>query len=194
MNKKEQQRENTRINLLQIAHKEFSEKGFAKTALEDIVKKAGLTRGALYHQFAGKKQLFAAVFEKVQIDLVNHIRQVGQGQKHLFNEFKMGTFAFIEIISQNEFRQIILIDGPAVLGWAKWREIDASYSFRELQEGVKALIAEKIINGFTVDALSTLLSGSLNEAAMTLAHAPDRKKMLVQIRKNWFSLLEKLTA
>lgn len=194
MNKKEKQRIETRTRLIQIARTEFSRKGFAQTALEDVVKKGGLTRGALYHQFKGKKELFEAVFEKAQSDLVERINKTGHNELDIFAEFKVATFAFIDFVSEDDFRQIILIDGPSVLGWARWREIDAEYSFKQLRQGIDALLAEKVFKDFDADALSTLLSGSLNEAAITLANAKNRKTMVTQMKKNWFAMLEKLAA
>lgn len=162
----------TRAALLAAARREFVEHGYAAAVTEAVVRRAGVTRGALYYHFPDKAALLEAVVELVAAEIGDAIlaaaMQAGSPRAALID----GMRAFLEACLRDEARSIYLIDGPAVLGWRRWREIDGAHSGRLLREGVAIALGEGKA-GRDVDALTTLISGAFNEAALWLADAPD---------------------
>src|SRR5262245_62066161 len=125
--KAEQSRE-TQDRLLKAAKELFTSKGYAGTAMEDLVAKAGMTRGALYHQYRDKRDLFRAVFEAVEADLGQRLVIAVAAETDPWQQLRTGARAFLESATEPAIRRIVLIDGPAVLGWEEWRRIDAQHS------------------------------------------------------------------
>lgn len=160
----------TRATLLTAARGEFVEKGFAAAATEAVVRRAGVTRGALYYHFPDKAALLEAVVELVAAEIADAILAAAMRASSPRAALVEGMRAFLDACLREEARSIYLIDGPAVLGWRRWREIDGAHSGRLLREGVVAALGEHA--GRNVDALTTLISGAFNEAALWLADAP----------------------
>ncbi len=163
LNRKQAQAAETRAKLMAVARRLFAEKGYAAAATEEIVAEAGVTRGALYHQFADKRALFAAVFEEIAQGVLGDIEQDAMASAGPIGALKAGSIAFFEGALAPDVRQIYLIDGPAVLGWAEWRAIDARLGTASLREGVAAAGADDI------DAITHALAGAINELALWAA-------------------------
>ena len=160
----------TRQALLAAARREFAEKGFAGAATESVVRLAGVTRGALYYHFPDKAALFEAVVDAVAAGIRDAILAAVQRSASPRAALIDGMRAFLDACLRDDARSIYLTDGPAVLGWRRWREIDGAHSGRLLREGVAAALGEGA--GRDVEALTTLLSGASNEAALWLSDAP----------------------
>lgn len=163
MNRKQAQGAETRVRLLAVARALFVEKGFAETATEEIVAAAGVTRGALYHQFADKKALFAAVFEEIAREVLSSIEAEADASVSPVAALKAGSIAFFEGALDPAVRRIYLIEAPAVLGWREWREIDARLGTASLREGVVAAGAAD------PDVVTHALTGAINELALWAA-------------------------
>src|ERR1700716_3383957 len=133
---KAEQSEATRAALLGAARPLFAERGYAAVATEQIVRAAGVTRGALYHHFDGKEELFAAVYEEVEADLVAELGQMAAEAADPLDALHLGAAAFLEACRRPEVQRITLIDAPSVLGWERWREIGLKYGFGLIEEGV----------------------------------------------------------
>jgi len=168
--------EATRADLIAAARKLFTEKSYAETGTPEIVAAAGVTRGALYHQFADKRELFAAVFEQVEAEVTQRTARaaVASGATDPLAVLRVGALGWLEACSEPEVQRIVLLDGPAVLGWAAWREIGMRYALglveNELQEAVDAgSLAPQ-----PVSALAHVLMGALDEAALYVATADDQ--------------------
>ncbi|MEQ8398446.1 helix-turn-helix domain-containing protein [Thalassobaculum sp.] len=161
----------TRDALLAAARGEFVEHGFAAAATEAVVRRAGVTRGALYYHFPDKAALLAAVVEAVAAEVHDAVAAAASRSASPGHALADGMRAYLDACLSADARSIYLVDGPAVLGWRRWREIDGAYSARLLREGVSEALAGS--DGRDVDALTTLLSGACNEAALWLADAPD---------------------
>lgn len=189
---KSAQRERTRRRLLQLAREEFSKKGFAGLATERLVARAKLTRGALYHQFADKKDLFRAVFEDAQGEIVAAIVAAAEAAPDDWSVLRDGCRAFLEAASRPQIQRIVLVDGPAVLGWEEWRRIDAENGIRELRAGLADLMEKKIIKKGDVEALAFMLSGAMNDAALWIAAAESRDQALSTASATLDLLLEGL--
>lgn len=164
-----QQREETRRTLLRESRRLFADNGYAGVSITDIVTAAGVTKGALYHQFAGKPEVFRAVLENVQSEVAERVAAAADAQPGAWDQLVAGCEAFLTAGANPEIQRIMLIDGPAVLGWQEWRAMDEATSARHLADALTSLITEGIIAPQPVQPLTHLLSGAMNEAALWLA-------------------------
>lgn len=166
----------TRAALVGAARPLFAARGFANVGTETIVRSAGVTRGALYHQFADKTELFAAVYEEIEEDLVRRLdeRIAATGATDPIELMRLGAYAWLDACTELEVQQVVLLDGPAVLGWQRWREIGMRYGLG-LVEGLLAhAIGVGRIPQQPVSALAHVLVGALDEAALYVARADDQ--------------------
>jgi AcrR family transcriptional regulator len=146
-------------------------KGYFATGTEEIVQEAGLTRGALYHHFADKRALFVAVFEAVEEDLLANAGAVQA--KDSFDRLRVGLLGFLDASLTPEVQRVLLIDGPAVLGWQEWRELEARYGLGAIRSLLAAAVAEGSLAAQPVDPLAHILLASVDEAALFIANSSD---------------------
>jgi len=184
----------TREALVQAGRELFSERGFAATATEEIVARAGVTRGALYHQFEGKRALFLAVFEAVERDLVARLARVVSGEHDAVRMLEIGCAAFLDACMEPEVRRIALIDAPSVVGWEKWREVDARYGLGLLRGVLEQAAVQGVLDAERLGELSHLLLGALSEAAMVVAHAGDDAQVREGVDQSLRWLIGRLTS
>ncbi len=174
----------TRAALVAAARRLFAERGFGGVGTEAIVHAAGVTRGALYHQFADKTALFEAVYEAIEEDLAKGLgeRILASGVKDPIDALALGADAWLDACREQEVQQIVLLDGPAVLGWQRWRDIGLRYGLG-LVEG---LLAQAIdvgrIPAQPVSPLAHVLVGALDEAALYIARSEDQAAASEEIR------------
>jgi AcrR family transcriptional regulator len=176
----------TRAALVNAARPLFAQQGFAAVGTEAIVRAAGVTRGALYHQFADKTELFAAVVEAVEQDVMAQImRQLGAeatGEPDPLDELVSGASAWLVACAEPSVQQILLLDAPAVLGWERYREIGTRYSVGV----VEAVLAEAVRIGRIADQpvspLAHFFVGALDEGALMIARADDQATAREQVR------------
>jgi AcrR family transcriptional regulator len=190
--KNREQSERTREALVRAGRHLFAEKGFGGTSTEEIVAAAGVTRGALYHQFEDKTALFLDVFEQVERDLMQHLTDRVSGLKDPVEMLRVSADAFLELCLEKEIRQIALIDAPAVLGWEKWREVDARYGLGLLKMVMQLAAAQKLISEDLVEPLSHLFLGAASEAAMMLAHHPDDSEVGQKIGRSLSLMIDRM--
>jgi len=172
-NRKAEQADRTRANLMQVARTLFAERGYAGTATEEIVQQAGVTRGALYHHFRDKRDLFEAVFIEVQQEMRDRI---GMASRNAGGEpwhgFRAGFDVYLDHSMDPAVRRILLLDAPSVLGWERWREIDASLAM--LRHGLTNLRASgDLAPRIGIEEVAHLLRGVASEAAHMIALASD---------------------
>ncbi|MGX5696489.1 TetR/AcrR family transcriptional regulator [Agromyces soli] len=173
MASKAEQRERTRGEIVRLATRRFAERGYAGVALEELMAEAGLTRGALYHHFGSKQGLFRAVVEGAQAGVAEAVERAATGHGDALDDFLAGCRAFLEASLAPEVRRILLVEGPAVLGWGEWREGDLDTSARLLDEGVAELAEAGVIEPRSLGTVTTMISGALNELAIASADADD---------------------
>jgi AcrR family transcriptional regulator len=166
----------TAAHLVAIARKHFRTRGYSSTALEDIAKEAGLTRGAVYHHFDGKKGLFLAVFIDAQADIANRLIKVDKSELSIWDRFIACNRVFLEACLDSVVQRIVLIDAPAILGWDKWRKIDEEKTLGILRSHLKELIYRGIIKPLPLEPLTHAISGANNEALLWIAQSSDQKK------------------
>ncbi len=162
----------TRAKLIRAARKLFAGKGYASVGTEEIVRRAGVTRGALYHQFAGKEDLFLAVYEQVEQELTERVAATLGDLSSPFAELRAGVRFFLEACRAPEVQRIVLIDGPAVLGWERWREVAERYGLGMIEAVVGAAIEAGEIAELDPGLLAHLLMGALDEAALLVVRDP----------------------
>ena len=166
----------TRALLVGAARRLFADKGFAEVSTEAIVKAAGVTRGALYHQFDDKAGLFAAVYEDVERNLVADIAQqiVVVQPRDPLEAMRAGARLFLDLCSAPDVQQIVLIDAPAVLGWDQWRAVGMKYGLGVIEGMLTHAIAEGVVPEQPVRPTAHVLLGALDEAALFVSRASDR--------------------
>jgi AcrR family transcriptional regulator len=176
------QSEATRAALIATARGLFAERGYAAVGTEEIVRAAGVTRGALYHHFAGKRELFQAVYEDVERQLVERIATSAiSSAGDPLQALHAGAQAFLDACEDPAVQRIALVDAPSVLGWEQWREIGLRYGFGLVQATVQAAMEAGLIEHQPIEALSHLLLGAIDEGAMLIARAEDGGKTRAQV-------------
>jgi len=165
----------TRAALVDAARQLFAASGFSAVGTEAIVRAAGVTRGAMYHQFSDKTELFAAVFEVVEAELTQRIDAVvsGTGQTDPIALMKLGAATWLDAGAEPEIQRIVLIEAPVALGWERWREISLRYGMGLVQSLVEYAISVGRVAPQPVEPLSHVLIGALDEAALYIARAED---------------------
>ena len=182
----------TRDALLRAARELFAERGYAAVGTEEIVRRASVTRGALYHHFADKRDLFRAVHEELEEELVADIADQIGGIDDPWKLIVTGVRAFLDACTDPAIMRISLIDAPAVLGWAQWREIDARYGLGLVSFGLENAIDRGVLAPRPVRPLAHLLMGAMAEAAMVIANADDPPAAREEVEPPLIALLEGL--
>jgi len=173
----------TRARLLAAGRKLFATDGFATVSTQAIVDAAGVTRGALYHQFGDKAGLFAAVYEEVERDLVAAIvtRIGAAAPESQLEAMRIGARLFLEECSSPKVQRIVLVDAPSVLGWERWREVGMSYGLGVIEAMLVQAIAVGAIPEQPTRTTAHVLLGALDEAALYVARADDAEGALEQM-------------
>ena len=164
----------TRAALVSAARPLFAEHGFSGVGTEAIVRAAGVTRGALYHQFPDKTELFAAVFEVLEGELMERIgARVSAAQPtDALAALRTGARAWLEACTEPEVHRIVLVEGPAVLGWSRWREIGLRYGLGLVTGVLEHALATGQIAPQPIGMVAQMLIGAVDEAALYVAQAP----------------------
>ena len=173
--RKAEQSEATRAALVAAGRRLFGERGYAAVGTEEVVRAAGVTRGALYHHFGGKSDLLEAVYRQVEEEITTRIAEVAlaSGASGPVESMSAGIALFIDACAEPEVQRIVLLDAPAVLGWDRWREIAASYGLGLIEASLEAAIEAGEISPQPVKPLAHVLMGALDEAAMLVARSED---------------------
>ena len=190
--KKAQQSETTRAELVAVARRLFSERGYAETPTEELVRQAGMTRGALYHHFKDKRALFEAVFEDVEQSLMMKIGSSVDPKANAWQRLLNACNLFLDACLDRDVQQIVLIDGPSVLNWDGWREIEERYALGAIIAMLQASIDEGFLAPQPVEPLAHLVLASVNEAGMVIAKSDDVKAARKEVGASFERLLNGL--
>ena len=187
------QREATTAALIASARELFATRGYAAVGTEEIVGRAGVTRGALYHHFrGGKEQLFQAVLVQLSAETVGRVAQAASKTDDPWDALVLGAESFLDACATPEVQQIMLIDGPAVLGWDVWRAIDTDYGLGLLEAALqRAMDAGRMLPA-SPTAIAHVLAGALDEAAMVVARADDPAAARAEMGETLHRLLDGL--
>jgi len=188
------QREATTAALITAARTLFAERGYAGVGTEEIVQHAGVTRGALYHHFKDKEDLFRAVLVQVSAETAQRVLIAALAIDDPWEALVVGADAFLDASVTPEVQRIMLVDGPAVLGWDVWRAADADYGLEMLAQAIQRAIDTGRIIPQPAKALAHVLLGALDEAAMVVARADDPEAAREEMGRTVRHLLEGLRA
>ena len=165
--------EATRSALLGAARALFGERGYGAVGTEEIVGRAGVTRGALYHQFADKQDLFRAVLEALEQDVIGRVgRRVGAATT-ADEALRLMAAGWLDACEDPEVQRIMLLDAPGVLGWEEWRAIGHRHGLGEVIALLEGAMAAGAIARQPAVPLAHIVIGALDEAALYVARAGD---------------------
>lgn len=159
--------------IIEAASRLFGEQGFTATTVDHIAAAAGIAKGAVYHHFPNKEAVFEAVFETTSELLAQEVRAAARETPDPLEAMATGNAYYFAACAQGPRRQIILRDGPGVLGWERWREVDARYFSRMIPLTLSAAMEAGLMARQPVEPLATLILGAVTEAAMACAASDD---------------------
>jgi AcrR family transcriptional regulator len=191
---KAEQADATRTALSAAARHLFTERGYAATSTTEIVERAGVTRGALYHHFAAKDELFRAVFEQLEGEVTKHVADEALTSTDPLEQLRRGTRAYLDACIDPAVQRVVLLDGPSVLGWETWQEIEQRYGYGLVVAGVEAAIGAGLISAQPVEPLAHVLFGALTEAGMVVARADEPRTARADMEAAMDRLLDGLRA
>jgi AcrR family transcriptional regulator len=192
MAKQAERRAATTEAILKAGRRLFGDRGFAATTIDDIAEAAQVAKGAVYHHFATKEAVFAAVFDAVSGDLVADIDRAVRTERDVLAAMVAGTQHYFAACAKGPACQIILRDGPAVLGWERWREIDAQHFGGKIPRALAAAMDAGLIARQPIEPLARLLLGAVTEAAVACAGRSDILKAGGEYSRAFKSLIEAL--
>jgi AcrR family transcriptional regulator len=179
--------------LIAAARKLFTERGYEQVGTEEIVRAAGVTRGALYHHYGDKASLLEAVYNRIEAESTERVARIVLGSElhSPLEAMKAGIEAFLAECEKPELRQVALHDAPAVLGWERWREIGAANGLGLIEASLAAAVEAGELRPLPVKPTAHLLMGALDEAAMLLAR-DERPEARMEVTEVLVALLDSL--
>jgi AcrR family transcriptional regulator len=181
----------TRKKLIAAARRSFAAKGYADSAMEDLTAEAGLTRGALYHQFGGKQGLLEAVIEQIDAEMTERLSAISKRAGSTWAALVDELVAYVAMAAEPEIQRIVLLDGPAVLGEpSKWpTQIACVRNTRTL---IERLIAEGIVQAVDAEATARLISAAALGASLWVANSDDPQDASRRVEETFPVLLSGL--
>lgn len=158
----------TRDNILRVAGELFARKGYRDTTVTEIAEAAGATKGALFHHFTSKEELFTEIWRQLQLDMDVEARAAALAaidRKDAFAAFLAGSRVYLEWASRPDYQRIVLIDGPSVLGPARWHELEFDLGRASLVAGTTFLASKGHFPMALAEPAALMLQASLNAAA-----------------------------
>jgi AcrR family transcriptional regulator len=186
----------TRARLVKAARELFAKRPYADVPTEEIVRRARVTRGALYHHFADKRDLFRAVHEQMEAELVDSIAQqlADAGSDDPIEGLRTGVRSYLDACADPSFARITLVDAPAVLGWAEWRRIDEEYALRLIVLGLEGAMEAGALRRQPVPPLARLMLAALGESGLVIANSADPEATRAEIEAALLAWLDGMRA
>jgi len=175
MSSRAQQSEATRAKLVRVGRDLFARRGYSGVSTEEIVRRAGVTRGALYHHFRDKRDLFAAVVEQVEQDVMQKVAESALAETDAWEQQRAAIGAYLDVCLEPAVQRIVLTDAPSVLGLSAWREIEAKYGLALVQAGLQSVIDAGYLEKQPVEPLAHLFLGALTEGGLLIGRSEDRQ-------------------
>lgn len=184
--------ESTRSALVDSAVELFTKRGYAGTSLDEVAKRARVTKGALYHHFSGKQALFEAAFAKVESRVFGRLEEIVAGPETPWDRALSGLREFISACLDPAYQRIAIHEAPVVMGWERWREAEDRASFGLIRASLSDLIEAGEVDDVPVEITARLLFGALSSAATEIASSPDPKKVGAQVEAVIVQLLTRV--
>lgn len=182
-----QRRAQTRGCLINAARHRFAEHGYTGTSTESILSRAGVTRGAMYHHFRNKTELFEAVCELLSQEAMAAIEKTVAGKNGSLATLKAGSLAWVDFMARQDVQRILVIEAPTVLGQARWQALDARYSFTLLRAGIEEAMTDGTLHfAGSAEGLATLLNGAMNTLVLHKPSGDDHH----QLRQDLLALFD----
>ena len=165
----------TKRALVDVAEELFTDHGYANASLDSIVAGAQVTKGALYHHFSGKQALFEAVFERIEADAAQTIQKSIKGTRDPWQKALVGVEAFMDIVQQPRYRRIVIQEGPAVLGYERFREQEERTTYANVVEIVRAVLTAGTweLEEEMLQTFARIFFGTMSAAGEVVATATD---------------------
>ena len=174
--RREEYAEATRRALVDAATELFAQEGYQRTSVEQVARKARVTRGALYHHFDSKRDLFEAVFEEQEAALIDRVTAAVTATDDPWERVLAGLDTFLDACLDPRFRELALRQAPVALGWERWRELDERHAMGLVRDLLQALMESGEIRRFPLDLLAGMMFALLGEAARYIAAADDEER------------------
>ena len=194
MSRQAERSDATRAKLVRAARELFAKRGYADVGTEEIVRRARVTRGALYHHFEDKRDLFRAVHEQIEGEVTDRIGAAlgDAGSEDPVEALRTAARTFLDACTEPEIARITLLDAPSVLGWAEWRRIDEKYGLGLTIAGLNTGMEAGRLRRRPVRPLAHLLLAAMGEAGMVIANAEDPNAARAEVEPAILSLLDGL--
>ena len=165
--------EATRGQLIAVARRMFADRGYEDTSIEAVLREAGVSRGSLYHHFASKEALFEAVAEDVETTVGEQTIAATAGTDGPVAALRAASLAWVRLAGDPVVQRILLIDGPSVLGWERWRAMEERHALGAIRMVVQAAAPQAHLRPELADTLAHVLLASVNEVALLVARSDD---------------------
>lgn len=185
--------ESTRDALVDSAVDLFTKRGYSATSLDEVARKARVTKGALYHHFSGKQALFEAAFDVVEGTARARLAEIlTNGKGTAWERATEGLRQYIKICLDPSYQRIVIHEAPVVMGWERWREAEDHFSFGLVRASLQACVDSGEVEDLPVEVAARLLFGALSAAATMIASAEDPKKTGAEVTATIIRMLERL--
>jgi AcrR family transcriptional regulator len=182
----------TRGQLIEVATRLFAEHGYEGTSIEAVLSAAGVSRGALYHHFAGKEALFEAVLEAVSEQVTADLAEVTKGCSDPVDAMRTAALAWISLAADPVIQRVVLVDAPSVLGWDRWRAMDDGRTLGALRDMLRAVSDAGRLPPELVAPFSHMILAALDEITLVVARASDSTAAVAEGRMAVEELLRRL--
>src|SRR5215469_732204 len=182
----------TRAHIIDVAMGLFAARGYDGTSIEAVLAESGVSRGSLYHHFAGKDVLFLAVLEAVGVRLTEQTAVALQDARDPVDVLRIGGAQWLRQASDPVVRQIMLIDAPAVLGWQRWRELDEQSTLGLIRSAIAYAADAGAVDQRHVDVFAHIVLAAANEVAMMIALASDSAAAVAEAESALIAFLDRL--
>ena len=169
--------------LVDVAARLFTEQGYAATSLDQVVAGARVTKGALYHHFSGKQAVFEAVFEKIETDASARIRKALKGSRDPWEKALIGLRAFLQIVQDPSYQRVVIQEGPAILGYERFREQEERSSYGLVQDMVRDVLSDSPydIDGDMLETFTRIFFGAMSAAGESVSSASDPRLAVARV-------------
>ena len=182
----------TRGQLIEVATRLFAEHGYEGTSIEAVLSAAGVSRGALYHHFAGKEALFEAVVSAVSEQVTVKLTETVQGCADPLDAMRTAALAWIDLAADPVIQRVVLVDAPSVLGWDRWRAMDDGRTLGAMRIMLQAISDSGRLPAELVGPFSHMILAALDEIVLVIARAPDSEAAVAEGRTAVQALLDRL--
>jgi AcrR family transcriptional regulator len=170
----------------------FTTRGYAATSLDEVARRARVTKGALYHHFSGKQALFEAAFDSVESSVLSRLTQIVIGPGDPWERAMNGIRHYVDICLDPSYQRIVVHEAPVVMGGERWRETEDRSSFGLVRTAIQALVDGDVIEDLPVEVSARLLFGALTAGAAVIAGADDPRKAGAEVSTTIVRMLERL--